>query len=295
MTNNHEDQVSGDSTPLLELAGIDQIFQSSKDPVHAVKDVSLSIHPGEVLSLVGQSGSGKSTLAKIGAGLRTPTNGQVLFEGWDIYDRANRRRWRNYRRAVQYVHQDPYASLNPIQTVYATLSAALFKHRLVRGHAEAQARVTELLDQVDLYPASTYLHKYPHQLSGGQRQRVAVARALTLQPRLIFADEATSMLDVSIRVSLLEMLTRLRTELNVGFVFITHDLAMAKYFGADGKMAVMRYGEIVEFGPTLDVIAAPQHEYTRELLDAVPEADPDLARAKRASRLGERAAEGASR
>lgn len=272
--------------PLLEFDGVDQVFHTGKEDIHAVKDVSASIGAGQVLCLVGQSGSGKSTLAKIGAGLRKPTGGQVRFEGRDIYDRKNRSHWRNYRRAVQYVHQDPYASLNPIQTVYSILSAPLVKHKLVKNPKEAEQQVIELLHKVDLKPAETYLNKFPHQMSGGQRQRVAVARALTLDPRVIIADEATSMLDVSIRIGLLKMLTRLRTELDVGFIFITHDLAMAKFFGAEGTIAVMRRGEIVEFGPTLEVIADPQHSYTQALLEAVPEADPDIAHAKRAARLG---------
>jgi peptide/nickel transport system ATP-binding protein len=138
---------------------------------------------------------------------------------------------------------------------------------------------------VDLNPPGTFMDKYPHQMSGGQRQRVSVARALTLNPKLILADESTSMLDVSIRIGLLNMLTALRKDLGVGFLFITHDLAMAKHFGAEGTMAVMREGVIVESGPTLEVIDNPQHEYTQALLEAVPEPDPDLARAKRAARL----------
>jgi ABC-type oligopeptide transport system ATPase subunit len=273
---------------LLEFRGVDQMFHTGKEDVHAVKGVDLSVGAGEVLCLVGQSGSGKSTLAKIGAGLRKPTSGQVLFEGKDIYARENRKEWKTFRRGVQYVHQDPYASLNPIQTVYSILSAPLLKHKLVRNRDEAEDRITELLLQVDLKPAAAFLDKYPHQMSGGQRQRIAVARALTLDPKLILADESTSMLDVSIRIGLLKMLTQLRTELGVGFLFITHDLAMAKYFGSDGTMAVMREGEIVEYGPTLEVIDHPQHEYTQALLEAVPEADPDLARRKRAARLAQK-------
>ena len=272
--------------PLLEFRDVHQIFRTGKEDVHAVKGASLSVGAGEVLCLVGQSGSGKSTLAKIGAGLHRPTSGKVLFEGRDIYARENKKSWKSFRRGVQYVHQDPYASLNPIQTVFSILSAPLLKHRLVRGRKEAEARIAELLRQVDLTPPGTYMDKFPHQMSGGQRQRVAVARALTLSPKLILADESTSMLDVSLRMGLLRMLTRLRTELGVGFLFITHDLAMAKFFGEEGQIAVMRKGEIVEFGPTLEVIADPQHEYTQALLEAVPEADPDLARRKRALRLG---------
>jgi peptide/nickel transport system ATP-binding protein len=278
--------MSEDQKPkLLEFRDVDQIFHTGKEDVHAVKDVSLSVDAGEVLCLVGQSGSGKSTLAKIGAGLRKPSSGQVLFEGRDIYAKADKADWRAFRRGVQYVHQDPYASLNPIQTVYSILSAPLLKHKIVGNRREAEKKVAEILSEVDLNPPGTFMDKYPHQMSGGQRQRVSVARALTLNPKLILADESTSMLDVSIRIGLLNMLTALRKDLGVGFLFITHDLAMAKHFGAEGTMAVMREGVIVESGPTLEVIDNPQHEYTQALLEAVPEPDPDLARAKRAARL----------
>lgn len=269
---------------LLELDTIRQVFHSTRESVVAVKDVSLTVGAGEVVCLVGQSGSGKSTLAKIAAGLRRPTGGQVRYDGKDVYDRRNRRNWKAFRRGVQYVHQDPYASLNPIQDVYTILSAPLLEHRLVKGQDEAERRVRELLAEVDLKPADRFISLFPHQMSGGQRQRVAVARSLTLNPKVILADEATSMLDVSLRIGLLEMLTRLRVDRKVGMLFITHDLAMAKFFGADGTMAVMRNGAVVEAGPTLDVIERPQHPYTRALLEAVPEPDPDLARERRTAR-----------
>ncbi|MEQ4208744.1 ATP-binding cassette domain-containing protein [Actinopolymorpha sp. B17G11] len=272
---------------LLELDSLTHVFKTRRGEVRAVDDVSLKLAEGEVLCLVGQSGSGKSTAAKIASGLLKPTEGAVRFDKGDIYAKGHghKQRFKSFRRAVQYVHQDPYASLNPIQDVMATLSAPLFRHRLVRSRSEARSRVSDLLTQVGLTPPETFLTKFPHQMSGGQRQRVAVARALTLDPRLIIADEATSMLDVSIRIGLLGMLTKLRKELGVGFLYITHDLAMAKYFGREGNIAVMHVGRIVEFGPTLDVIADPQDPYTQALLEAIPEPDPDLARRKRAARL----------
>lgn len=272
---------------LLELDSLTQVFRTRRGEVRAVEDVSLSLSEGEVLCLVGQSGSGKSTTAKIASGLLKPTEGSVRFDKGDIYAKGhgNKQRFKSFRRAVQYVHQDPYASLNPIQDVMTTLSAPLFRHRLVRNRSEARSRVSDLLTQVGLTPPETFLSKFPHQMSGGQRQRVAVARALTLDPRLIIADEATSMLDVSIRIGLLGMLTKLREELGVGFLYITHDLAMAKYFGREGNIAVMHVGRIVEFGPTLEVIANPQDPYTQALLEAIPEPDPDLAHRKRAARL----------
>lgn len=269
---------------LLELDSIRQVFHSTRESVVAVKDVSLAVGAGEVLCLVGQSGSGKSTLAKIAAGLRRPTGGQVRYDGRDIYDRRHRKHWNDYRRAVQYVHQDPYASLNPIQDVYTILSAPLLEHRLVKSRAEAEQRVRDLLTEVELRPADRFVTLFPHQMSGGQRQRVAVARTLTLNPKVILADEATSMLDVSLRIGLLDMLTRLRVDRGVGMLFITHDLAMAKFFGAEGTMAVMWRGAVVESGPTLDVIANPQHPYTAALLEACPEPDPDLAHERRTAR-----------
>jgi oligopeptide/dipeptide ABC transporter ATP-binding protein len=268
--------------PLMTLEGVSQVFKTGRGPVRAVDDLSIQLNPGEVLCLVGESGSGKTTTARIAAGLNRPTAGSVRFEGRDITTAKGAEK-AAFRRAVQYVHQDPYASLNPIRSVFHTLASPLRRHGVVKGRKEAWDRASELLSRVDLTPVETFLPKYPHQLSGGQRQRVAVARALSLDPRLIIADESTSMLDVSIRISLLSMLTRLKDELGVGFLFITHDLALAKYFGRGGSIAVMYLGRIVEYGPTAEVIGAPKHPYTQALLAAIPEPDPDLNEQKRAA------------
>jgi peptide/nickel transport system ATP-binding protein len=250
--------------PLIELDHVSHVFAGRAGQTRAVDDVSLRLEPGQVLCLVGESGSGKTTTARIAAGLTKPTAGEVRFDGARI--------------ERQYIHQDPYASLNPVRDVFGTLAAPLRHHRLVRGRAQARLRALELLSEVDMTPPENFLTKYPHQLSGGQRQRVAVARALTLRPRLIIADEATSMLDVSIRISLLNVLQRLRDDHGVAFLFITHDLALAKYFGRHGTTAVMHAGRIVESGPTLRVIDEPAHDYTRSLLAAIPLPDPDRAR-----------------
>jgi peptide/nickel transport system ATP-binding protein len=265
--------------PLLVLDKVSQVFRGRHGEVRAVDEASLSIEPGQVICLVGESGSGKTTTAKIAAGLRRPSGGAVRFAGQDIW-RMNKEQFRTYRRAVQFIHQDPYASLNPVHTIHDTLTTPLRHHGLARTKAEATQRASDLLTKVDLTPPENFLFKYPHQLSGGQRQRVSVARALTLDPRLIAADEATSMLDVSIRVSLLNMLKRLSADLGVGFLFITHDLAIAKYFAWAGHIAVMYLGRVVEFGPTPRVINAPLHPYTRALLGAIPEPDPDLTRGR---------------
>jgi len=270
--------------PLMTLDGASQVFQTKAGPIKAVDEINLSINPGEVLCLVGESGSGKTTAARMAAGLAHPSSGHVTFDGNDIWS-LKKRDFATYRRSVQYVHQDPYASLNPTRTILQTISAPLLKHGVVKGKRAAILKAAELLEKVDLTPPENFLAKYPHQLSGGQRQRVAVARALTLDPKIIIADESTSMLDVSIRISVLAMLGRLRDELGVGFLFITHDLAIAKYFGWHGKTAVMYLGRIVEFGPTPKIINAPTHPYTKALIDAIPEPDPDLTRTKGAGSL----------
>jgi oligopeptide/dipeptide ABC transporter ATP-binding protein len=265
--------------PILELANISQVFTSHKKPVRAVDGVSLSIGEGETICLVGESGCGKTTTGKIVAGLRRPTAGQVLFRGRDIWTLTGRD-WEEYRSAVQLIHQDPYASLNPARSVAEILSAPLSRHGLVRNRRHARERIDQLLELVDLTPVEDFYDKYPHQLSGGQRQRVSIARALTVNPSFLIADEAVSMVDVSIRVSLLKTLSLLRERLGVGFLFITHDLAIAKYFAWHGQIGVMYLGRIVEYGPTPQVVSDPGHPYTRALLSAVPEADPILTRSK---------------
>ncbi|GLZ81605.1 oligopeptide ABC transporter ATP-binding protein [Actinorhabdospora filicis] len=273
-----------ESAPLLELSKCEQIFRTKRGDVRAVAGVDLEVRPGKVLCLVGESGCGKTTTARAAAGLTRPTAGWVRYKGEDVntMDSASRQA---FREAVQYIHQDPYASLNPVRTVYSTVTAGLRRHKLVKTRTEARAKAAELLELVDLTPAESYLDKYPHQLSGGQRQRVAIARALAMGPQVLIADESTSMLDVSIRVSLLNTLGRLRDDLDVGFLFITHDLAVAKYFAWDGEIAVMYLGEIVEQGPTPQIINDPQHPYTKALISAVCEPDPRLAREKKTVRL----------
>jgi oligopeptide/dipeptide ABC transporter ATP-binding protein len=267
------------SQPLMNLSGVSQVFKTKRGDRPAVRDVSLSVGAGEALCLVGESGCGKTTTARMAAGLAKPTAGTVEYAGTDIWS-MDKSTFTDFRTSVQYVHQDPYASLNPIRSIFKTLAMPLRKHGLAKNNKQAWEQAAELLRRVDLTPADSYLEKFPHQLSGGQRQRVAVARALCLDPKMIIADESTSMLDVSIRVGMLNMLGRLRDELGVGFIFITHDLAIAKYFGWQGNTAVMYLGRVVEFGPTPDVINNPQHPYTKALLNAVPEPDPDLAAQK---------------
>jgi oligopeptide/dipeptide ABC transporter ATP-binding protein len=268
------------NVPLIEVRRLGRSFGARRRRIWAVDDVSFRVPGGEILCLVGESGCGKTTTGKLIAGLLRPSRGQVLFEGQDIWE-IDRKAFRRYRTAVQLIHQDPYASLNPMQTVYDIITAPLFRHNLVSSRAHAWERCLELFHIVGLTPPEDLLRKHPHELSGGQRQRVSVARALTVNPSFIVADEAVSMVDVSIRVSLLSMLGRLRDEFRVTFLFITHDLALAKYFAWDGRIAVMYVGNIVEISDTPRLVNDPQHPYTQALLSAVPEADPELTRNKR--------------
>ncbi|MEZ4707196.1 MAG: ABC transporter ATP-binding protein [Caldilineaceae bacterium] len=266
--------------PILELRNITKYFGKGREQVTAVDNISLSINHGDIVCLVGESGCGKSTTGRMVVGLLPPSEGQILFQGQDIAA-MNRTDYQTYRRAVQIIHQDPYASLNPTQTVRQMITTPLLHHKKVSGRLAADRRAAELLEIVDLTPVEDFLNKYPHQLSGGQRQRVSVARALTVEPKFIVADEAVSMVDVSIRVSLLNMLARLKSEFDVTFLFITHDLALAKYFAWEGRITVMYLGRIVEEGPTERLITDSRHPYTQALLAAVPEADPELAHRKK--------------
>jgi oligopeptide/dipeptide ABC transporter ATP-binding protein len=265
--------------PLMVLDNLVREFDTGRGPITAVDHVSLSLDPGDILCLVGESGSGKTTVARMAAGLLQPTSGSIRFEGRDLKD-MSKAEFREYRRAVQIIHQDPYASLNPVHTIGDTLRAPLLHHKLVKGRKEATARAAELLELVDLQPAENFINKFPHQLSGGQRQRVSIARAMTLNPRVIIADESVSMVDVSTRVSLLNTMLKLRNDLGVTFLFITHDLAVVKYFAWEGNVGVMYVGKLIEQGRTPQVIGRSLHPYTRALAAAIPEADPDLTRSK---------------
>jgi peptide/nickel transport system ATP-binding protein len=264
---------------LITLEHVTRAFTVKGQTVKAVDDINLTIAAGDVLCLVGESGCGKTTTGKMIAGLLPTSSGRVLYRGQDIAILSGQDR-KDYRLGVQMVHQDPYASLNPTQTIYNMLAAPLQHHRFTRGEAETKRRVRDLLEIDELTPPDDILDKNPHQLSGGQRQRVSVARALTVQPKFIVADEAVSMVDVSIRISLLNMFTRLKQEMGVGVLFITHDLALAKYFAWEGRIGVMYLGRLVETGPARQVVEHAQHPYTQVLLSAVPEADPEATRAK---------------
>jgi peptide/nickel transport system ATP-binding protein len=239
--------------------------------VHAVDDVSITLRRGRVTALVGESGSGKSTVARLLAQLYPHTAGEIRLHGQPITVRGGRR-FRAYARRVQMIFQDPFASLNPVHTVRYHLTRSLKIHgRAGKGRAALEEALTGLLNQVQLTPAERYVDKFPHELSGGQRQRVAIARALGSGPEALLADEPVSMLDVSIRLGVLNLLRDLRDRLNLAILYITHDIASARYF-ADETL-VMYAGRLVEGGDSETVTQRPAHPYTQLLIDSAP--DPD--------------------
>jgi oligopeptide/dipeptide ABC transporter ATP-binding protein len=240
--------------------------------VNAVNGVSVQIPESSVLSIVGESGCGKTTLGRILAGLMPPTKGTFLIDGQDPSKLRGRDR-DELMKTVQYIHQDPYSALNPNRTIWQTMGPIIRRHRVAPRGGERR-RAEELLEQVGLSPDDV-LDRFPHQLSGGQRQRAVLARALIVNPRYLVTDEAVSMIDVSLRVGILDLLRRLVSQ-GIGLVFITHDFAVARYVARDGHFVVMYLGRVIEEGETDDIILHPAHPYTRMLLSAVPEPDPNL-------------------
>jgi len=268
--------------PVLEARGLTKYFpvhlrRGGRQVVHAVEDATLALPESGITAVVGESGSGKSTLARLLAQLITPTSGAVLLDGAPAPTR------RRYARQVQLVLQDPFSSLNPVHNVRYHLARPLRMHGLAsrerrRGStgpdgSDLDRRIADLLDRVALTPADQFADKYPHELSGGQRQRVAIARALAVRPRVLLADEPVSMLDVSIRLGVLNLLGALRDRDGLSILYVTHDIASARYL-AD-VIAVMYAGQVIESGPAAQVTDAPAHPYTQLLLSAAP--DPDRA------------------
>lgn len=238
-----------------------------RSTLRAANDISFRLEPGKTVAIVGESGSGKSTVARMIAKLEKPSSGDILLDG--ASSATGGRGLGAYRHQVQMVFQDPFASLNPFHSVEHHLERPLRLHGVTTGAEETRERVHELLDRVNLTPADVFAAKKPHEMSGGQRQRVAIARALAPGARFLIADEPVSMLDVSIRLSVLNLLARLQREDELGVLYITHDLATARHFS--DEIIVMLRGNIVERGPSDQVILNPQHEYTRLLLAAAPD------------------------
>jgi len=239
--------------------------------VHAVDGVSFDIKGGEILGVVGESGCGKTTTGRILVRLETPTSGHMFFRGTDIATMRGSE-LREFRRKVQMIFQDPYESLNPRFTVFATVAEPLLVHGVGETYDEREEMVARALENAELKPAEEYMYRFPHELSGGQRQRVAIARALVLRPEFVVADEPVSMLDVSIRAGIMNLMLNLREEYDIPFMFISHDVSVTRYMSH--RIAVMYLGSIVELAPAEEVIKNPMHPYTEALLSAVPVPDP---------------------
>jgi peptide/nickel transport system ATP-binding protein len=259
---------------VLEAVAIQRDFKlesGRKAPVlSAVRSVSFGLYRSAVVALVGESGSGKSTVARLLAGQDRLTSGEVRLDDERVR-LDHRRAFRTYKSEVQMVFQDPFASLNPVHTVRYTLRRPVRLHQRAKDSAAVAAELQRLLERVRLTPPEQYLAKYPHELSGGQRQRVAIARALAARPRVLLADEPVSMLDVSIRLEVLDLIDELRSQFELAVLYVTHDIASARYFADD--TLVMYAGEIVERGPSEDVTQRPAHPYTQLLVASSP--DPD--------------------
>ncbi|MFQ6025016.1 MAG: oligopeptide/dipeptide ABC transporter ATP-binding protein [Nitrosopumilaceae archaeon] len=245
------------------------IFSSKTSVVRAADGISLSIKKGDVFVIAGESGSGKTTLARLILKAISADSGKIVFEGEEIGD--DERSLKKIRMECQMIHQDPYASINPRMRILDIILEPLEIHKIGTSK-ERRERVMDALHEVKLEPAEEILKKYPHMLSGGQRQRVVLARALVLKPKLIIADEPVSMLDVSIRAEVLELMQELRDKHEITYIYITHDLSTARYFGQ--KIAIMYLGKIVETGPIDKVLLHPKHPYTQALIDAISEPDP---------------------
>lgn len=250
----------------LESNLLDQLFARNRQVIKAVDGVSLELERGEILGLVGESGCGKSTLSRTILQLITATGGKVEFQGIDI-TALDRDAVRKHRREMQMIFQDPHACLNPMMTVGQSIADPLFIHKLANG-SEAKKQVIQMLERVGLTPGEDFFRRYPGELSGGQQQRVSIARALITRPQLIICDEPVSMLDASVQTQVLELMLELKQEFNLTYLFITHDLWVARFFCS--RIAVMNAGKIVEIGKTRDIFTNPQHPYTQQLLQAAP-------------------------
>ena len=271
--------MSNENSPLMQLKGIHMVFKKQGSlltdrEIHVLKDVDLDIYPGEIVALVGESGCGKTTLGKIITGLHKPTSGEIWLDGVKMNGLLSKSIG-SYSK-VQFIQQDSYAALNPVRTIYQSLYAPIKTKNKKWTKKQVDAKIHELMEVIGLQPAEQFLSKYPHQLSGGQRQRILMARAISLEPKLIVADEPVSMIDVSMRLSLLNLMKSLNERYHMSFVYISHDLSTTRYIAQSGRVCVLYLGQIVEMGQIGDVISHPRHPYTRALIQAVPIPDPDF-------------------
>jgi len=270
--------VTDDQEPLLRVDRMSRHFKIgnalSRNTLHAVDEVSFTVGEREIVAIAGESGSGKSTIARVLAKIYKPTSGEVYFQGKPLSGIRSRGEKLRYSGLAPMVFQDPFASINPVFRVSHGVMRALKLHRPELSGEQRFSEAVRVFDAVGLNPGAEVLQRYPHELSGGQRQRVGFAQALAMRPKLILADEPVSMLDVSIRIGLLNVMAKLRDEERVSILYITHDLASARYV-AD-RLIVMYAGQIAEQGPVEEVLASPKHPYTQLLLSAVPDPRAEL-------------------
>ncbi|MGE7623470.1 ABC transporter ATP-binding protein [Viridibacillus sp. NPDC096237] len=255
---------------LLEIKNLTQYFGSANEPIKAVDGISFDIYEGETLGLVGESGCGKSTTGRSIIRLYDITDGEIIFNGKDVHSAKSAKEMKQFNRQMQMIFQDPYASLNPRMTAGEIISESFDIHGLYKNKKERREKVESLLEAVGLN--REHASRYAHEFSGGQRQRIGIARALSLNPSFIIADEPISALDVSIQAQVVNLLKQLQKELNLTYLFIAHDLSMVKYIS--DRIAVMYRGKIVEIGLADDIYHSPVHPYTKSLLSAIPLPDP---------------------
>ena len=255
-------------TDLINLTGLGKAFRQKNGPaVTILRDINLTIGEGETLCVLGESGCGKTTLGKIIAGLSGYTSGSYKFMGKEVGSLQGQN-WKEFRKSVQLIHQNPYESLNPALMIFDIIANPIKRNEGITKTADLYKRVTQLLELVGLTPVEDIVDKFPSLLSGGQRQRVSIARVLAMNPKVIVVDEATSMIDTSLRVSLLTTLRDIQDKLGVSYFFITHDLALGKYFSRGQKVMIMYLGRIVEEALTDDLVGSPAHPYTRAVISA---------------------------
>jgi len=250
---------------LLEVQNLTKHFSTPAGQLHAVDGVNFKLEEGKTLGIVGESGCGKSTTGRVILKLIEPSGGKIIFDGEDI-TKYSRRKMRPLRTRMQMIFQDPFSSLDPRQTVSQLIAEPIIEHKLIRGKAAIEKRTLELMETVGLAPR--LMNSYPHELDGGRRQRIGIARALAVKPKLIICDEPVSALDVSIQAQILNLLKKLQKDLGLTYIFITHNLAVVKYFSDD--IAVMYLGQLVEKASSDDIFTSPTHPYTKALLSAIP-------------------------
>ena len=266
------------NAPLLETIDLKKYFKVGGGTLHAVDSINIKLYQGETLGVVGESGCGKSTLGRTILKLIEPTAGHIIYDGKDITS-LNIRKMRPLRREMQIIFQDPYSSIDPRKSVIETISEYMFIHKSYPTRREIMNRAVELMDMVGL--ARRYADAYPHELDGGRRQRIGIARALSLQPRFIVCDEPVSALDMSIQAQILNLLMDLQDELNLSYMFVTHDLSVVKHIS--DQIMVMYLGTCIEFASSDELFQKPLHPYTKALLAAIPE--PDLESRKKGFQL----------